>query len=172
LALRTILLSAGFCAAALAVAAPAKAQTVPAPAKDPYETTLYSILSLCPALVSGKVAPDAVRLSDFGLASLPGRPGDWQAEYPEGVVIVDYDAADRSCAVSLSSKPAPSFGDFMIGQIEKFGFTVLVDRRKETVGGGVWIKLSPDKLRREQFTVVKNPNGPLLTVSYTEKANF
>ena len=87
-------------------------------------------------------------------------------------MIVDFQAADRQCKVSLASKPALSFGDFIIGQIEKFGFTVLVDRRKETVGGGVWIKFSPDKLRREQFTIVKNPDGPLLTVSYTEKANL
>ncbi|MCM0000690.1 MAG: hypothetical protein NBV68_15020 [Erythrobacter sp.] len=171
MALRTVLLSAGFCAAALAGEASAQAQTVPAPAKDVYETALHSIFSLCPALVSGKVAPDAVRLSDFGLTTLPGRPGDWQAEYPNGVAIVDFEAANRSCAVSLSSERALSFGDFVIGQIETFGFTVLVDRRKEAVSGGVWIKLSPDKRRREQVTVVKNPNGPLLTVSYTEKAN-
>jgi hypothetical protein len=171
LALRTILRSAGFCAAALAGAASALAQSGPAPAETVHETALLSIFSLCPALVSGKVAPDAVRLADFGLTSLLGRPGDWQAEYPDGIAIVDYEAADRSCAVSLSSAHALSFGDFVIEQVERYGFTVLVDRRKEAVSGGVWIKLSPDKRRREQVIVVKNPDGPLLTVSYSEKAN-
>jgi hypothetical protein len=172
LSLRTILLSAGFSAATLAGASLVQAQTVPAPAKDAYESALFSTFSLCTALVAGKVTPEAVRLADFGLGKTPGRPGDWQAEFPNGIVIVDFEAADRQCAVTLSSKEALPFGDFMIGQIEDYGFTVLVDRRKEKVGGGVWIKLSPDKLRREQFTVVKNPNGPLLTLSYTEKANL
>ncbi len=170
--LRAILLSAGLGAASLAGATVAQAQAVPAPARDAYESALFSTFSLCTALVSGKVAPETVPLSDFGLSKTPGRPGDWQAEFPNGVVIVDFEAADRQCSVTLASTEALSFGDFMIGQVEKFGFTVLVDRRKETVGGGVWIKLSPDKLRREQFTIVKNPDGPLLTLSYTEKANL
>jgi hypothetical protein len=160
----------GSCAALILSFAPAGAEEPIIP-KDSIEVAYVTILQLCPAIVGAGGVPETVKLEDYGLEPSRLGRGDWQGKFNDGVVIVDFDAENRSCATSLGVPESLSFGDFIIAQLEKNGFTLLVDRRNEPVSGGVWVKFSSDRARRSQFTVVKNPTGPLLTVSYTEKAN-
>lgn len=136
------------------------------------DVAFETIFATCPSLVSVGSVPANFELAVKGLKTSSVGLGDWQGKFDDGVLIVDFDPAKRTCATNLSSGSYERFGKFVIEQLQAEGYQVLVDRRQEAVPGAVLAKFSPDKTRRAQFTVVMNPTGPLLTVSYTEKANF
>ena len=119
----------------------------------------------------GKVKSD-FNLAAYGLKLAENGMGRWEGRFDDGVLIVDFEPEERLCSTSLSHPAYKSFGDFVIKQLTEEGYLMLVDKRTARVPGAVLAKFSPDKTRRSQYTIVQNPQGPLLTISFTEKENF
>lgn len=131
-----------------------------------------AILEMCPSLVSGEVAASSVT-GEFGFDQPKPEEETWVSGSTNEVVSVTYEPAERRCDVSYKASrilmllTGLSHEEAMV---EHGGYKLLELDNPTPTAGSVYIRFNRDKSRREQYTFVYGDE--LLTISFTEKANF
>jgi len=157
--------------APFASAAPAAAQPAQAP-RDNFDVAVNSMALFCPALVSGRSAPDQAAGTPFGLRPINAPAGEYRFEslFSDGNVQIWFEPATHRCTVNFAGPAFHSIAGAARDIVVRNRFTsVLHDDTRPGVVGDVYDRTMSDPARRERFIIGEDSTSQTAALSYSER---